>query len=92
MAFYFHKKYIGFDRGIGSADLKFEIENGIVKSVGQNTENKLSESISAITSLVAAAKVTNIPLDPKPLCQPYAKFYPLENGGLGKDVLSIEYK
>jgi hypothetical protein len=77
------KKTVKFIPGYGSADLSVGLSNGMFTSVGQKTDTKIPETISAIASLGTAAGGL-MKAKPEPgkqvICIPSAKLYPIENG------------
>jgi hypothetical protein len=75
------KRTVTFHSGFGSADLSVGLSNGMFTSVGQKTDTKIPETISAVASLatVAAAFLRAKP-EPERPCTPWAGLYPIENG------------
>ena len=50
------KREVKFKSGYGTADLSVGLSNGMITSVGQKTDTKIPETITAIASLGTAAK------------------------------------
>lgn len=88
------KKTVTFHTGFGSADLSVGLSNGMFTSVGQKTDTKIPETISAIASLGTAAGGL-MKAKPEPgkqvICTPSAKLYPIENG-VPDNQKPIEFK
>lgn len=76
------KKTLAFHSGYGMADLSASLANGMLQSVGQRTDTKIPETITAVAGLAtAAARVAAAPPG-KPDCSAstYVIFYPIKNG------------
>jgi hypothetical protein len=71
------KKSVSLMSGYGSADLSVSLSNGMIASVGQKTDTKIPETITAIGGLA-----TNLGIGPKADqgCPPKATLYPIVNG------------
>jgi len=82
------KRSVSFHSGYGSAALSVTLTNGMITAVGQTTDTKVPETISAIGSLAgAAAKVLTAPTlpagGPAPNgCKPAAILYEYNDGKL----------
>ena len=63
--------------GIGSNNLSVSLKDGMISSVGQQTDTKIPETISAIASLRTAGIAHPTPPEG---CIPSAILYPIENG------------
>jgi hypothetical protein len=77
------KKTVKFVPGYGSADLSVGLSNGMFTSVGQKTDTKVPETISAIASLGTAAGGF-MKAKPEPgkqvICTPSAMLFPIKDG------------
>ncbi len=76
--------YAKLKPGYGSTNLSLAFQNGILTSVGQNTDTKIPETITALTGMAtAAAKLAEIreapPCPPCPGEKPRPHFYALRN-------------
>ena len=76
-----------FHTGYGSAELSVSLANGMITTVGQKTDTKIPETISAIASLgtavapKAALKEAGKEGEKKPdTCTPDARLYQIVNG------------
>lgn len=76
------KKVMKFKSGYGSADLSTSISNGMISSVGQKTDTKIPETLSAIASLGTAAGGIKPMVEPtrQVICTPTATLYPIASG------------
>ena len=76
------KKAVKFESGYGSADLSVSLSNGMISSVGQKTDTKIPETLSAIASLGTAAGGLKLMTDPEKqlVCKPSATLYPIALG------------
>jgi hypothetical protein len=75
------KKVMQFKSGYGSAELSASLTNGMVSSVGQKTDTKIPETISAIASLgTAATGFKTAEVGKKVVCKPTATLYHLDSG------------
>jgi hypothetical protein len=45
------KRSVGFKSGLGSAKLSVKTANGIITDVGQDTDTKIPETVTALTGL-----------------------------------------
>jgi hypothetical protein len=80
-------KHIKFESGYGSADLSATLNNGMIVQVGQKTDTKLPETITAATGLTAvAAPLKEAKKAPRKqvICKPEAKLYPIDIGEDGQ--------
>lgn len=76
------KRAMKFKSGYGSADLSATLSNGMISTVGQNTDTKIPETISAIAALGTAVAGMKPLAEPKPvICQPTATLYPVNDSG-----------
>lgn len=76
------KKVMKLVSGFGSTDLSASFSNGMISSVGQKTDMKIPETISAVASLGSAAAGFKIMGEPEKrvICTPTAKLYSVTNG------------
>ncbi len=83
------KREVKFKSGYGTADLSVALSNGMITSVGQKTDSKIPETITAIASLGTAAKGIMGILEATEkegtggtqlICEPTAKLYPIVDG------------
>jgi len=75
------KKTLAFHSGYGSADLSATLAGGMLQSVGQKTDTKVPETITAVAGLAGLAAARAV--EPgKPDCSSSAYFvlYPIKNG------------
>lgn len=78
------KKVMKFKSGYGSANLSATLSNGMIASVGQNTDTKIPETLSAIGSLGTAAPGLKLMAvtGKQIICKPAAILYPVNNSGV----------
>lgn len=74
-----NEKHVKFKSGFGSADLSVTLSNGILTSVGQKTDTKIPETITAMAGLGGLFK-TQSENKSKLSCNPTATLYPIVNG------------
>jgi len=76
------KNAIKFESRYGSADLSAALSNGMITSVGQKTDTKIPETISAIASLGTAAAGFKAMAETgkQIICAPAATLYPVVSG------------
>jgi len=76
------KKTLAFHSGYGSADLSATLANGMLQSVGQKTDTKIPETITAAAGLATAVKGVAAAEPGKPDCSKsaYLVLYPIRNG------------
>jgi hypothetical protein len=75
------RRAVGLQSGYGSAELSVGLSNGIITSVGQKTDTKVPETITAVTGLAKLAMPANVTGGGKVIgCQPTAKLYPIFAG------------
>jgi hypothetical protein len=76
------KKVMKFVSGYGSAELSATLSNGMIASVGQKTDTKIPETISAIASLgtATAGFKAKAETGKQLICTPAAKLYPILSG------------
>ncbi|HVC38132.1 MAG TPA: hypothetical protein VNF46_06995 [Gammaproteobacteria bacterium] len=76
------KKVMKFESGYGSASLTVVLSNGMIASVGQNTDTKIPETLSSIAGLgTAAAGIRALTTTGKQIiCAPTAILYPIVSG------------
>jgi len=76
-------QYMKFVSGYGTADLSATLSNGMIVSVGQKTDTKIPETITAVAGLATAAagvlKATPTP-EKKVECEPAARLYSIVDG------------
>ena len=75
---------VSFQSGYGTADLSVTLTNGMIASVGQKTDTKVPETLTAIAGLATAAGKLGSAAAPgagKTVeCVPVARLYPIING------------
>jgi hypothetical protein len=74
------KRTMKFVPGFGSADLSAVLSNGMITSVGQKTDTKLPETITALTALGTAFGIKTAEEAKPAQCKPTATLYPVLNG------------
>ena len=76
------KKMLSFHSGYGSADLSASVANGMLQAVGQKTDTKIPETITAVAGLATAVKGVAAAEPGKPDCSKsaYVVLYPIRNG------------
>ena len=57
--------YVKLESGWGNAELSLSMENGILKSVGQKTDTKIPETITALSAIPSAVLPKTLPKPPK---------------------------
>ncbi|MDR3510008.1 MAG: hypothetical protein P4L73_00100 [Caulobacteraceae bacterium] len=82
------KRSVTFKSGYGTADLSVALQNGMVTSVGQKTDTKIPETITAAAGLagqLGAKALLTPPATPAKTCVAAAKLYPiLETGEIDR--------
>ena len=68
------ERRVGFKSGFGSSDLSVGLTNGMLTSVGQKSDSKVPEVITALGTAAAATMV------PKAGCTATAVLYPVTDG------------
>ena len=85
-------KTVSLKSGYGSANLSANFQNGMLASVGQQTDTKIPETITALTGAAsAAAKIQTmreLPPTP-PSCTPKAVLYRINNGVIDQQPLPL---
>ena len=71
------KRSVEFRSGYGSADLSVSLSAGIVTSVGQKTDTKIPETLTAIGGLATAGILAT---GKQFVCEPTAALYSIRNG------------
>ncbi len=75
------KKVMKFVPGIGSSDLSATLSNGMIAAVGQKSDTKIPETISAVAGLATAgATLGKNVAESKAGCTPTATLYPVSSG------------
>ena len=83
-----------FHSGYGSANLSANFQNGMLSSVGQQTDTKIPETITALTGIataipkLGAAPPTGAPTPPSP-CPPRAILYQIHNGAIDTTPIQL---
>lgn len=87
------KREVRFHSGLGSAELNVDLSNGMITSVGQKTDTKIPETFDKLASLstTLGLKVARVP-GKQVICDPSAKLYPIENGSVGTEPVSMPVK
>jgi hypothetical protein len=88
------KREVKLTSGYGSTDLSVNLTNGMITSIGQNTDTKIPETITSVAGLATAVgglmKSTKAEPERQLICTPTAVLYPVENGKLNiKDPTSF---
>ncbi len=80
------KRTLAFKSGYGTADLSATLSSGMLQSVGQKTDTKIPETITAVAGLAkAAAGFAAGPPAPDCSRSSYVRLYRFENGALTTD-------
>ena len=77
------KREVKLISGYGSTDLSVNLNNGMITSVGQKTDTKIPETITAVAGLsTAVGGLMKAKAEPgkQVICTPAAVLYPVENG------------
>jgi hypothetical protein len=91
------ERSVSFNSGYGTADLSVQMSNGVITSVGQKTDTKIPETISAVAGLakdvgglVAAKAVVGAAPPSKPVsCVPTARLYGIRDGLVSKQAMEF---
>jgi hypothetical protein len=70
-----------FHSGYGSANLSVAFQNGMLSSVGQQTDTKIPETITALTGLATAVTPKFAAAPKATTCPPRAVLYPIDAQG-----------
>ncbi|MFL9897898.1 hypothetical protein PQR71_06950 [Paraburkholderia fungorum] len=71
------KRSVELKSGYGSADLSIALAAGMITSVGQKTDTKIPETLTAIGGLATAGVLLK---GNDVVCDPTAKLYPIKDG------------
>lgn len=71
------RKIVELKSGYGSSELSVTLTNGMISAVGQKTDTKVPETVTAMAALATA---TALAKEEKPKCKPSAILYPIRNG------------
>ncbi len=78
---------VSFNNGYGTADLSVSLSNGMITSVGQKTDSKIPETITAVAGLATAASKLGLMAETPGgkstkavVCVPTARLYPIVEG------------
>ncbi|WP_373377626.1 hypothetical protein [Cupriavidus nantongensis] len=71
------ERSLTFASGYGSADLSVNLSSGMITSVGQKTDTKVPETMTAIGGLATAGILSN---GKQVVCEPSATLYPITDG------------
>ncbi len=75
------KRSVSLRSGYGSADLSVSLSNGMITSVGQKTDTKIPETITAISGLATAVHALSEKRGAAPSgCPHRATLYPIRRG------------
>jgi len=74
------KRTLLFRPGYGSADLSASVSNGMLQSVGQKTDTKIPETITALAGVAALAAGGRPGAAKEPVCEARVRLYPVVNG------------
>jgi hypothetical protein len=74
------RKIVKLKQGYGNSDLSVTLTNGMIASVGQKTDAKTPETLTAVGALVTAAAAAIKEDELK--CKPSAVLYPIRNGAV----------
>lgn len=90
------ERSVGFKSGYGTADLSVAMSNGMITSVGQKTDTKIPETITAVAGLAkdvgSIALVKAVADDGKPKatqCVPQARLYGVRDGNIGSKPMEF---
>jgi hypothetical protein len=77
------QRSISFSSGYGTSNLSANFQGGMLSSVGQQTDTKIPETITALTGLATAVPKLAAPAPGTPIqaqCTPKAMLYPIKDG------------
>jgi hypothetical protein len=74
------KRTLLFRSGWGSADLSATLANGMLQSVGQKTDTKVPETVTALAGAAAAFKGPAPGGAKEPVCDGAVRLYPIVKG------------
>jgi hypothetical protein len=73
------KRTLAFKSGYGTSDLSASLANGLLQSVGQKTDTKIPETVTALAG-VATALRAGPGAAKEPACDSHVRLYPIVNG------------
>ena len=71
------RRYLDFRGGYGSSNLSAEFSNGLLIKVGQTSDSKVPETLTAVAAIATAAALLT---DTKAPCSALAVLYPIVDG------------
>jgi hypothetical protein len=76
------RRSVRFNNGYGTADLSLALSNGIITAVGQKTDSKIPETITAAAGLAKVILPTTTAAEgpKKPSCNPETHLYAIKDG------------
>jgi hypothetical protein len=91
------ERSVSFKSGYGTADLSVAMNSGVITSVGQKTDTKIPETITAVSGLAkdvgglfALKAAADGGAAPKvPTCIPTARLYAIRDGLIGTKALEF---
>jgi len=79
------KKMLSFHSGYGSADLSASVANGMLQAVGQKTDTKIPETITALAGVATALGVRAE--GAKETCEPRVRLFSIDGGKPGAQAV-----
>lgn len=90
------ERSVAFKSGYGTADLSIAMSNGMITTVGQKTDTKVPETITAVAGLAkevgGLASIKKADAEngkPQTKCVPEARLYVVDNGGIATRPLEF---
>lgn len=74
------QRTLAFHSGYGSSDLSATLSNGMLQSVGQKTDTKIPETITALVGVATAFKIKATTGEKETPCDPHVRLYPIVKG------------
>ncbi len=74
------QRTLRFHSGYGSSDLSATLSNGMLQSVGQKTDTKVPETITALAGVATAFKAGRPGEAKEPVCEARVRLYPIVKG------------
>lgn len=85
------KRSVSFNSGYGSGELSLELNNGIINKVGQKTDTKVPETLTAIAGLAKVAGPKFVAEGKKQACVPNGALFPIVNGVPSREPISLQF-
>lgn len=79
-------KHLRFVDGYGSVELSVGINNGMITSVGQKVDNKVSDTLTSLAALQTAFTAARAVSAPVAACTQKAMLYEVKDGKVGAAV------